>query len=87
VDVVGHDAIGVKGEIPSGGSFQQITQQPFPGRWIRKARRTALGPNGHEINLATAVVFRGTAEAFLKKRHADRLHPPSGGCLESDFAL
>lgn len=67
VNVVGHDAIGVKTEIPLSSSFQQIRQHPFPGRWIRKEGCASLGPRSHEINPTTAVVFRRTPQPFLKK--------------------
>jgi hypothetical protein len=72
--VVRHDAIGVKREIPLSGSFQEITEQPFPRGLILEKGRAPLGPNSHEINAATAVVFRRTAKTFLKKRHADKVN-------------
>jgi len=72
MNVVRHDAIGVKREIPLSGSFQEMTEQPFPCGLILEKGRAPLGPNGHEINPATAVVFRRTAKTFLKKRHADK---------------
>ncbi|MGB2900951.1 MAG: hypothetical protein WBB89_16950 [Candidatus Acidiferrum sp.] len=72
MNVVRHDAIGVKREIPLSGSFQETTGQPFPYGLILEKGRAPLGPNGHEINPATAAVFRRTAKTFLKKRHADK---------------
>lgn len=72
MNVVRHDAIGVKREIPLSGSFQEMTEQPFPYGLILEKGRAPLGPNGHEINPATAVVFRRAAKTFLKKRHADK---------------
>jgi hypothetical protein len=72
VNVVRHDAIGVKREIPLSGSFQEMTEQPFPCGLILEKGRAPFGPNGHEINPATAVVFRRAAKTFLKKRHADK---------------
>ncbi len=72
MNVVRHDAIGVKREIPLSGSFQEMTEQPFPCGLILEKGRAPLGPNGHEINPATAVVFRRTAKTYLKKRHGDK---------------
>ncbi len=72
MSVVRHDAIGVKREIPLSGNLQEMTEQPFPCRLIRKERCTPFGSNSHEINLATAVMFGRTTQAFLKKRHADK---------------
>jgi len=72
VDVVGHDAIGVKRKTSLSGNLQQMPNQPLPPRLIRKEGRALLGPNGHEINSEAAVVFRGPAQAFLKKRHAGK---------------
>src|SRR5260370_74753 len=66
MNVVRHDAIGVKREIPLSGSFQEMTEQPFPCGLILEEGRAPLGPNGHEINPATAVVFRRTAKTYLK---------------------
>jgi hypothetical protein len=54
------------------GSFQEMTEQPFPFGLILEKGRAPLGSNSHEIDLATAVVFRRTAKTFLKKRHADK---------------
>jgi len=72
--VVRHDAIGVKREIPLSGSFQEITEQPFPRGLVLEKGRAPLGPNSHEINASTAVVFRRTAKTFLEKRHADKVN-------------
>jgi len=72
VHVVRHDAIGVKRETPLSGSFQEVTEQPFPCGLILEEGRAPFGPDGHEIDLATAVVFRRTAKTFLEKRHADK---------------
>ncbi len=70
--MVGHDAIGVEREIPLSGSLQEMTEQPCPRGLIRKEGCTPFGANSHEIDLATAVMFRRTAKTFLKKRHAKR---------------
>jgi hypothetical protein len=72
MNVVRHDAIGVKREIPLSGSFQEMTEQPSPSGLILEKGRAHFGPNGHEINPGTAVVFRRAAKTFLKKRHADK---------------
>jgi len=72
MNVVRHDAIGVKGEIPLSRSLQEMTEQPFPGGLILEKGRAPFGSNSHEINPATAVVFRRTAKTFLEKRHADK---------------
>jgi hypothetical protein len=73
--MVGHDAIGMQRKVPMSGNFHEMTEQPFPPQPIRKKSRAPLGPNGHEIMLATAVVFRGTSQAFFKKGHVKRLTP------------
>jgi len=73
MNMVGHDAIGMQGKIPLSGSFHEMTEQPFPPQRIRKKSRAPLCPNGHEIMPATAVVFRGTSQAFFKKGHVKRL--------------
>lgn len=65
MNMVGHDAIGMQRNIPLSGSFHEMTEQPFPPGPIREKSRAPLGPNGHEILLATAVVFRGTSQAFF----------------------
>jgi hypothetical protein len=73
MNMVGHDAIGMQRKIPLSGSFHEMTEQPFPPQPIREKSRAPLGHNGHEIMLATAVVFRGTSQAFFKKGHVKRL--------------
>jgi hypothetical protein len=75
MNMVGHDAIGMQRKVPMSGNFHEMTEQPFPPQPIRKKSRAPLGPNGHEIMLATAVVFRGTSQAFFKKGHVKRLTP------------
>src|SRR5260370_24000671 len=72
MNVVSDDAIGVKREIALRGNLQEMAEQPFPRRLIRKERCTPFGSNSHEIDLATAVMFGRTTQAFLKKRHADK---------------
>ena len=67
MNMVGHDAISMQRKIPLSRSFHEMTEQPFPPQRIRKKSRAPLCPNGHEIMPATAVVFRGTSQAFLKK--------------------
>jgi hypothetical protein len=83
VNVVRHDALGVKGEIPLRGGFQQRTAQPFSHRWIRKERRSPLRSDGHEINLAAAIVFCRTAQVLLIKRHADKATPNEPAFVEA----
>jgi hypothetical protein len=73
MNMIGHDAIGMQRKIPLGGSFHEMTEQPFPPGPIREKGRAPLGPNGHEIMLATAVVFGWTSQAFFKKGHVKRL--------------
>jgi hypothetical protein len=75
MNMVGHDAIGMQRKIPLSGSFRQMTEQPFPPQPIREKSHAPLGPNGYEITLATAVVFRGASQAFFKKGHVKRLTP------------
>ena len=75
MNMIGHDAIGMQRKIPLRGSFHQMAEQPFPPQPIREKSRAPLGPNGYEIMLATAVVFRGTSQAFVKKGHVKRLTP------------
>jgi hypothetical protein len=65
----------MQGKIPLSGSFHEMTEQPFPPQPIRKKSRAPLCPNSHEIMLATAVVFRGTSQAFFEKGHVKRLTP------------
>jgi hypothetical protein len=72
MNVVRHNAIGVKREIPLSGSLQEMTEQPFPSGLILEKGRAPFGSNSHEINPATAVVFRRVAKTFLEKRHADK---------------
>ena len=76
MNMVGHDAISVKREIPLSGSFQEMTEQAFPCELIHKEGCTPLGSNSHEIDLAPAVMFGRTTQAFLKKRHADKATTP-----------
>jgi hypothetical protein len=73
MNMVGHDAIGMQRKIPLSGSFHEMTEQPFPPGPIREKSRALFGPNGYEIILATAVVFRGTSQAFFKKGYVKRL--------------
>jgi hypothetical protein len=73
MNMVGHDAIGMQGKIPLSASFHEMTEQPFPPGPIREKSRAPLGPNGYEIILASAVVSRGTSQAFFKKWHVKRL--------------
>ena len=75
MNMVGHDAIGMQGKISLSGSFHETTEQPFSPGPIREKSRAPLGPNGYEITLATAVVFRGTSQAFFKKGQVKRLTP------------
>jgi hypothetical protein len=84
MNMVGHDAIGMQRKIPLSGNFHEMTEQPFPPGLIREKSRVPLGPNGHEIMLATAVVFRGTSQAFFIKGHVKRLTPnvPVGAGLQ-----
>jgi hypothetical protein len=75
MNMVGHHAIGMQRKIPLRGSFHEMTEQPLPPQPIREKSRAPLGPNGYEIMLAAAVVFRGTSQPFFKKGHVKRLTP------------
>jgi hypothetical protein len=72
MNVVRHDAIGVKREITLSGSFQEMAEQPCPRGLILEKGRAPLGPDGHEIDAAATVVFRWTAKRLLKERHGDK---------------
>ncbi len=75
MNMVGHHAIGMQRKIPLRGSFHEMTEQLLPPQPIREKSRAPLGPNGYEIMLATAVVFRRTSQPFFKKGHVKRLTP------------
>ena len=75
MNVVGHDAKGMEGEVLLSGNFQEMMEQPSAGRLISKERRALLRSHSYEINEATAIVVRWTPQALLKKGHTLRLGP------------
>jgi hypothetical protein len=74
MNMVRHEAIGVKTEIPLSGSFQEMTEQPFACGLVLEKGRAPFGRDGYEINSATLIVFCRTSETFFEKRHV-RLSP------------
>ena len=75
MNMIGHDTISMQRKIPLSRNFHEMTEQPFPPQPIREKSRAPLGPDGYEIVLPTAVVFRRTSQAIFKKGHVKRLTP------------